>query len=121
MPLWGKDGRHLYYLDPLSTLMAVDVDLGKDLVRIRQPVPLLQTRCSNVDRRRLRRNPRRTFSPRQFHDRKCHTVDSGCQLGTRVEENKPPNSFEEDWFEQCFPFEAHHSCCSLPGSLVNLR
>jgi hypothetical protein len=44
MPLWGKDGKHLYYLDPLQTLMAVDVDLGKDLVRIGKPVPLFQTR-----------------------------------------------------------------------------
>ncbi len=44
MPLWGKDGKHLYYLDALQTLMAVDVDLGKDLVRMGKPVPLFQTR-----------------------------------------------------------------------------
>jgi len=44
MPVWGKDGRHLYYLDPLQTLMTVDVDLGKDLVRVGKPVPLFQTR-----------------------------------------------------------------------------
>jgi Tol biopolymer transport system component len=43
MPLWGKDGKHLYYLDPLQKLIAVDVELGKDLVRIGRPVPLFQT------------------------------------------------------------------------------
>jgi len=44
MPLWGKDGKHLYYLDSLQTLMVVDVDLGKDLVRMGKPAPLFQTR-----------------------------------------------------------------------------
>jgi len=44
MPLWGKDGKHLYYLDPMQTLMVVDVDLGKDQVRLGKPVPLFQTR-----------------------------------------------------------------------------
>jgi hypothetical protein len=44
MPLWGKDGKHLYYLDPMQTLMVVDVDLGKDLVRIGKPTSLFQTR-----------------------------------------------------------------------------
>jgi len=43
MPLWGKDGKHLYYLDPLQKLIAVDVELSKDLVRIGRPVPLFQT------------------------------------------------------------------------------
>jgi eukaryotic-like serine/threonine-protein kinase len=44
MPMWGKDGKHLYYLDPMQTLMVVDVDLGKDQVRLGKPVPLFQTR-----------------------------------------------------------------------------
>jgi Tol biopolymer transport system component/predicted Ser/Thr protein kinase len=43
MPLWGKDGKHLYYLDPSQKLMAVDVELGNDLVRTGRPVPLFQT------------------------------------------------------------------------------
>jgi Tol biopolymer transport system component len=43
MPLWGKDGKHLYYLDPVQKLIAVDVELGKDLVRVGRPVPLFQT------------------------------------------------------------------------------
>jgi hypothetical protein len=81
MPLWGKDGKHLYYLDPLQTLMAVDVDLGKDLVRIGKPVPLFQTRVrmsiggGGYD---VTRDGR--FAARQLHHRKCHAVDFGRQL-----------------------------------------
>jgi hypothetical protein len=44
MPLWGKDGKHLYYLDAEQKLMQVDVDLGKDLIRLGKPAPLFQTR-----------------------------------------------------------------------------
>ena len=43
MPVWGKDGKHLYYLDPAQKLMAVDVELGKGQVRMGKPVPLFQT------------------------------------------------------------------------------
>ncbi|HKM46773.1 MAG TPA: protein kinase [Terriglobales bacterium] len=43
MPLWSKDGKHLYYLDPTQKLMSVDVELGKGQVRTGKPVPLFQT------------------------------------------------------------------------------
>ena len=43
MPLWSKDGKHLYYLDPYQELMAVDVEPGKDQVRLGKPVPLFKT------------------------------------------------------------------------------
>jgi hypothetical protein len=43
MPVWGRDGKHLYYLDLTQRLMAVDVALGKEQVRIGRPVPLFQT------------------------------------------------------------------------------
>jgi len=44
MPFWGKDGKHLYYLDPWQTLIAVDIVLGKDLVRVGKPVPRFEAR-----------------------------------------------------------------------------
>ncbi len=43
MPLWSKDGKRLYYLDSSQKLMAVDVELGKELVRMGKRVPLFQT------------------------------------------------------------------------------
>jgi len=43
MPVWSKDGKRLYYLDPYQELMAVDVELGKDQVRLGKPVPLFKT------------------------------------------------------------------------------
>jgi Tol biopolymer transport system component len=44
MPVWRKDGKQLYYLDPNQKLTAVDVELGKDQVRMGKPMPLFQTR-----------------------------------------------------------------------------
>ena len=44
MPVWSKDGKQLYYLDPSQKLTAVDVELGKDQVRMGRPMPLFQTR-----------------------------------------------------------------------------
>ncbi len=43
MAVWGKDGKHLYYLDPYQELMAVEVELGKDQIRLGKPVPLFKT------------------------------------------------------------------------------
>jgi Tol biopolymer transport system component len=43
MPVWSKNGKRLYYLDPTQKLMAVDVELGKDSVRMGRPAPLFQT------------------------------------------------------------------------------
>ena len=43
MPVWARDGKHLYYLDSGQRLMSVEVELGKDQVRLGKPLALFQT------------------------------------------------------------------------------
>lgn len=43
MPVWSKDGKRLYYLDPTQKLVSVDIQLGKDSVQIGRAETLFQT------------------------------------------------------------------------------
>lgn len=43
MPVWGRDGKRLFYLDPSQKMMAVDVQLGKESVQIGKPAAIFQT------------------------------------------------------------------------------
>lgn len=43
MPVWSRDGKHLYYLDPNQKMTVADVQIGGDSIQIGKPVTLFQT------------------------------------------------------------------------------